>query len=153
MQLIKLTTKQKELLEYKVKPLLTNDLSFNVELVNSILDINYKKIDICTIVKYTKECLFNNKNPLANNFRILNLNSNSILYTFIEIITIDKKVDSYVYKKVHDGNYFIALYKNNKLQFLEITETYIFDDIIIRLACYHHKHFTNIGDFESFVLV
>lgn len=40
MQLIELSTKQKELLETKVKPLLTNDLSFNVELVNSILDIN-----------------------------------------------------------------------------------------------------------------
>ena len=153
MQLIKLTTKQKELLEYKVKPLLTNDLSFNVELVNSILDIKYKKIDICTIVKYTKECLCNNKNPLFNNFHILNLKSTSFLYTFVEIITIDKKVDYYAYEKDPDGDYIIVLYKNNKVHFLEMTETYIFDDIIIRLACYHHKHFTNIGDFESFVLV
>ena len=34
-----------------------------------------------------------------------------------------------------------------------IINTYLFDDIIIRLARYHYKHFTNIGDFESFVLV
>ena len=149
MQLIKLTTKQKELLETEVKPLLTNDLSFNVELVNSILDINYRKIDICTIVKYTKECLFNNKNPLAKNFRVLNLSPPSFLYTYIEIIPIRKNVDYYEYNQYDDGNeFYIALYKNNKIQYLDITDTYLFDDVVIRLTCYKN---TNI--LPMFVLI
>ena len=145
MQLIKLTTKQKELLETEVKPLLTNDLSFNVELVNSILDINYRKIDICTIVKYTKDHLI--KNICVSRYkygyiRILDLNKNT-MYTTITIYT---NLDHYEYEK--DGeDYFINLYARNGIIAFEDLNTYIFNNVAINLKDFQY----NTNDLQMFV--
>ena len=145
MELIYLTTKQKELLEYEVKPLLTNDLSFNVELVNSILDINYRKIDICTIVKYTKDHLIKNICVSRYNYgyiRILDLNKNT-MYT---IITIYTNLDHYEYEK--DGeDYFIKLYTRNGRIAFEDLNTYIFNNVAINLKDFQY----NTNDLHTFV--
>ena len=141
MELIYLTTKQKELLETEVKPLLTNDLSFNVELVNSILDINYRKIDICTIVKYTKEHLIKNICASRYNYvyiHLLDLNKNT-MYT---IITIYTNLDHYEYEK--DGeDYFINLYARNGIIAFEDLNTYIFNNVAINLKDFQYNNTTN----------
>lgn len=141
MQLIKLTTKQKELLETEVKPLLTNDLSFNVELVNSILAINYRKIDICTIVKYTKEHLIKKICVSKYNYgyiHILNVNKNTMYAT----ITIYTNLDHYEYEK--DGeDYFINLYARNGIIAFEDLNTYIFNNVAINLKDFQYNNTTN----------
>ena len=148
MQLIELSTKQKELLETEVKPLLTNDLSFNVELVNSILHINYRKIDICTIVKYTKEHLINQMCLSKYNYghiHILNLNKTTMYTT----INFNINLDHYKYGK-DDEDYFITLYNNGIITFRDLN-TYIFNNVAIHLKDFQYNKNTNL--LQMFVLI
>lgn len=80
MQLIKLNNAQRNIIEYKVKPLLTNDLSFNIQLINSILGIEYIKYDDATIINYMKTNHSNNLNSL----HLFNLNGKQ-MYTCVDI--------------------------------------------------------------------
>ena len=80
MQLIKLNNTQRNIIEYKVKPLLTNDLLFNIQLINSILGIDYKKYDDATILNYMKTNHSNNSNSL----HLFNLNGIQ-MYTCVDI--------------------------------------------------------------------
>lgn len=82
MQLLKLNNTQRNIIKYKVKPLLTNDLSFNIQLINSLLDIEYKKYDDATILNYIKTN-FNNSNKY-NSLHLFNLNGKQ-MYTRVDI--------------------------------------------------------------------
>ena len=82
MQLLKLNNTQKNIIKYKVKPLLTNDLSFNIQLINSLLDIEYKKYDDATILNYIKTNF--NHSSKCNSLHLFNLNGKQI-YTRVDI--------------------------------------------------------------------
>ena len=106
MQLIKLNNAQRNIIEYKVKPLLTNDLSFNIQLINSILGIEYIKYDDATIINYMKTNHSNNLNSL----HLFNLNGKQI-YTCVDI---NEKLD------IHLTHFKYANYINNVIIFVLI---------------------------------
>lgn len=83
MQLIKLNNTQKMIIKNEIKPLLTNDLYFNIQLINSLLDIEYKKYDDATILNYIKTN-FNHSNK-CNSLHLFNLNGKQIFYTCVDI--------------------------------------------------------------------
>ena len=83
MQLLKLNNTQKMIIKKnEIKPLLTNDLYFIIQLINSLLDIEYKKYDDATILNYIKTN-FNHSNK-CNSLHLFNLNGKQ-MYTRIDI--------------------------------------------------------------------
>lgn len=108
MQLIKLNNTQRNIIKYKVKPLLTNDLSFNIQLINSQLDIDYKKYDDATILNYIKPN-FNHSNK-CNSLHLFNLNGKQ-MYTCVDI---NENLD------IHLTHFKYANYINNVIIFVLI---------------------------------
>lgn len=144
MELIKLSNKQKELLETEVKPLLTNDLLFNIKLIKNILDIDYKKYDDATIVKYTKEHIVDIIKPSETYgcIDILNLNKDSI-YTHIRI---RNNID---YAEI-DNTYINIYIDRQKIAQLNKYNRYIIDNISIQLSDY--KNYNPKLTFDIFLL-
>ena len=104
MQLIELNSTQRMIMTYKIIPLLTNDLLFNIQLINSILGINYKKYDDATILNYMKTNHSNNLNSL----HLFNLNGKQI-YTCVDI---NENLD------IHLTHFKYANYINNVIIFV-----------------------------------
>ena len=144
MELIKLSTKQKELLETKVKPLLSNDLLFNIKLIKTILNIDYQKYDDATIVNYTKEHIVDIIKPSETYgcIDILNLNKNSI-YTHIQI---RNNIDC----TEIDDTYINIYIDTQKIAQLNKYNTYIIDNISIQLSDY--KNYNPKLTFDIFLL-
>ena len=145
MELIKLTNKQKELLEHKVKPLLTNDLSFNIELIKNILDIDYEKYYNSTIVNYTKEHIVDIIKPSESYgcIDILNLNKDSI-YTHIEIR------NNIAYVEIDNTSINIYTTKQ-RIAHLNKDNTYIIGNISIQLKNYKNYNIKT-NTFDIFLL-
>ena len=83
MQLIKLNNTQKMIIKNEIKPLLTNDLSFNIQLINSLLDIEYKKYDDATIVNCIKTNFKHSSK--CNSLHLFNLNGIQMYNTCVDI--------------------------------------------------------------------
>lgn len=108
MQLLKLNNTQRNIIDCKIKPLLTNDLSFNIQLINSLLDIEYKKYDDATIVNCIKTN-FNHSNK-CNSLHLFNLNGIQ-MYTCVDI---------YENLDIHLTHFVSANYINNIIIFVLI---------------------------------
>ena len=108
MQLIKLNNTQKMIIKNEIKPLLTNDLSFNIQLINSLLDIEYKKYDDATILNYIKTN-FKHSNK-CNSLHLFNLNGIQ-MYTCVDI---------YENLDIHLTHFVSANYINNIIIFVLI---------------------------------
>ena len=144
MELINLSNKQKELLETEVKPLLTNNLLFNIKLIKNILDIDYQKYDDATIVNYTKEHIVDIIKPSETYgcIDILNLNKDSI-YTYIQIRNNINCVEI-------DNTYINIYIDRQKIAQLNKYNTYIIDNISIQLSDY--KNYNPKVTYDIFLL-
>lgn len=84
MQLLKLNNTQKMIIKKnEIKPLLTNDLTFNIQLINSLLDIEYKKYDDTTIVNCIKTNFKHSSK--CNSLHLFNLNGIQMYNTCVDI--------------------------------------------------------------------